>query len=51
MSNYSLVNFAGSGLTSTTSTGLSLSDLDQRYLNVNGGDKMLANLDEGTTNI
>ena len=50
MSN-TLVNFAGSGLSNSASSGLTLAELDTRYLNVAGGDKMLANLDEGNNKV
>ena len=45
------VNVFGSAGTSTNSQGLSLSYLDQRYLDVAGGDKMLVNLDAGNNRI
>ena len=51
MSNNTLVNFAGSGLNNSSSSGLTLAQLDTRYLNVNGGDKMLVSLDDGNDNI
>src|SRR5271154_3245663 len=46
------VNIAGSGVSSGgSSLGLSLAQLDQRYLDVAGGDNMLVNLDAGNNNV
>src|SRR5271167_1707417 len=46
-----VVNVFGSAGNSTNPSQLSLSYLDQRYLDVAGGDKMLVNLDAGSNKI
>src|SRR3981189_427782 len=51
MSYYTPVDFAGSGLNNSCTSGLTLTQLDQRYLEVAGGDKMLTYLDAGNFNV
>ena len=46
-----VVNVFGSAGNSNTTSQLSLSYLDQRYLDVAGGDKMLVNLDAGNNKL
>ena len=49
--NISTANFTGGGSNNNNSSSLSLSYLDQRYLEVSGGDKMLTSLNAGNNNL